>query len=69
MGCFIYIYIVQILVQSHFELVSSVLALEATELVIQMAFDTVNRNGILASKTVSHEILLRYMIFAYHWTS
>ena len=29
---------------------------------------TVNRNGILASKTVWHEILLRHMIFAYHWT-
>ena len=30
---------------------------------------TVNRNGILASKTAWHEILLRYIIFAYHWTS
>ena len=28
---------------------------------------TVNQNGLLASKTVWHEILLRYMIFAYHW--
>ena len=30
---------------------------------------TVNRNGISATKTVWHEILLRHMIFAYHWTS
>ena len=30
---------------------------------------TKNRNGILATKTVWHEILLRHIIFAYHWTS
>jgi hypothetical protein len=30
---------------------------------------TVNRNEISATKTVWHEILLRHMIFAYHWTS
>ena len=44
-GCFIYI-----LVQSHFELVSSVLALEATkpvsELVIQMVVELINNHVI-----------------------
>ena len=31
--------------------------------------DTVNQNVISASKTVWHEIFLKHMIFAWHWTS
>ena len=30
---------------------------------------TANRNGILAMKTVWHELLLRHMFFAYYWNS
>ena len=49
MGCFIYILVlVQILVQSHFELISLGLALEATELVsepgTQMAVELINNH-------------------------
>jgi hypothetical protein len=36
---------------------------------ITKQYTTVNQNEILATKTVWHEILLRYRIFAYHWTS
>ena len=50
MDCFIYILDIQILVQSHFELVSSVLALEATELVsepvTQMTVELINNHLI-----------------------
>ena len=38
--------IAQILVQSHFELVSSILALEASELVSQMAVELINNHLI-----------------------
>ena len=50
MGCFIYI-LVKIIVQSHFELISLVLALEATEpvseTVSQMAVEVIN-NGLIS---------------------
>ena len=53
MGCFIYIldtYIAQILVQSHFELVDLVLAVEATEpvseTVTKMAVELINSHLI-----------------------
>ena len=50
MGCFIYILDSQILVQSHFELVSLVLALEAaepvSEPVTQMAVELINNHLI-----------------------
>ena len=56
MGCFIYILgssnsiVLSVLVQSHFELVSSVLALEATELVsepvTQMTVELINNHLI-----------------------
>ena len=48
--CFIYIHLVQILVHSHFDLVSSPLALEATEpvseMVTQMALEVINKQLI-----------------------